>query len=328
MLKHYFFLLFCLIGCSWGILAQDKGQANIFMDSTTFLIGDQISMELVVNVPAGYTPTFPIVDELLEKEKLEIVDQKERELIKGKPNYTYKQAFILTAWEPGSYQIPALKFAYKNNGELIEFESASLMLTVIAPQVTGDSTYVADIKTILAESPNFMDQVYAFFTHPVVVALIILLLAFLAFYAFMQYKNRAKAIVPKTPEEIAIEQLDALTQSDLLTQHKYKEFHTSISFILRTYLNGRFTIKALERPTSAFAPQLKEHPLLRASLFEEFETVLEHADLIKYAKASPLDIANKKALSFCFELIESVQEKLSQSELETSNQATQKTVEK
>lgn len=317
MLKHYFFLLLCLIGCSSGILAQDKGQANIFMDSTSFLIGDQISMELVVNIPEGYTPTFPIIEELLEKEKLEIVEQQERELIKGKPNYTYKQSFILTAWEPGSYQIPALKFAYKNNGELVEFESSSLMLNVTAPQVTGDSTYVADIKTILAESPNFLDQLFAFFTHPVVVALLILLLAFLAFYAFMQYKNRAQAIVPKTPEEIALHQLETLKQSDLLTQQKYKEFHTSISFILRTYLNSRFKIKALERPTSEFIPKLKEHRLLKSSLSEEFETVLEHADLIKYAKASPLDIANTKALSFCFELINSVQEKLSLSELET-----------
>ncbi|CAA6804259.1 MAG: Unknown protein [uncultured Aureispira sp.] len=316
------------MSCSWGLLAQDKGYATILMDSTTFLIGDQISMELIVNVPAGYTPTFPIIDEILEKEKLEIVDQQERKLIKGKPNYTYKQKFILTAWEPDTYQIPALSFAYKNDGALVEFESASLMLHVIAPQVTGDSTYVADIKTILAESPNLLDQLYGFFTHPVAVALLILLLAFLAFYAFMQYKNRLKTIVPKTPEEVLLEQLEALKQSDLLGQHRYKEYHTSISFLLRTYLNGRFQIKALERPTAAFLPLLKEHDLLAPSLYEEFEMVLEHADLIKYAKASPLDLANKKALSFCFELVESVQEKLSSTRLETEGEEAQQTVEK
>lgn len=320
MLKHYFFLLFCLIGCSWGILAQDKGQANIFMDSTSFLIGDQVSMELVVNIPAGYTPTFPIVDELLENEKLEIVDQQERELIKGRPNYTYKQKFTLTAWEPGSYQIPALSFAYKNNGKLVEFESATLMLSVTAPQVTGDSTYVADIKTILAESPNFLDKLYAFFTHPVVITILALLLAFFAFFGFMLYKNRTNHVIAKTPEEIMLQQLEALKQSDLLGQHRYKEYHTSISFLLRTYLGGRFRIKALERPTSDFLPELKQHRLLNPFLYEEFETVLEHADLIKYAKASPLDIANKKALSFCFELIDSVQE--------TLTEEAQKTVEK
>lgn len=310
MLKHYFFLLLCLIGYSWGTFAQEQGQANIFMDSTSFLIGDQVLMELVVNIPAGYTPTFPIIDEILEAEKLEIIDQQERALIKGNPNYTYKQKFTLTAWEPGTYQIPPLKFAYKNNGALVEFESASLMLNVTAPQVTGDSTYVADIKNILAESPNFLDQLLAFFKHPVVVALLLLALAFLAFYAFMQYQNRAKVIVPKTPEELALEQLEHLEQSDLLAQQEYKEFHTNISFILRTYLDARFKIKALERPTSDFLPKIQQHRLLSPSLYDEFETVLEHADLIKYAKASPLDIANKKALSFCFELIKSVQEKL------------------
>lgn len=312
MLKHYFFLLLFLFSCSLGLVAQDKGQANIFMDSTSFLIGDQISMELIVNIPAGYNPTFPLVDEILEKEKLEIISQQEQELIKGNPNYTYKQKFTLTAWEPGSYQIPALKFAYKKNGALVEFESSSLMLNVIAPQVTGDSTYVADIKTILAESPNFLDQLYAFFKHPVVIALCILLLAFLAFYAFVQYKNRARAIVPKTPEEIALQQLESLQQSDLIAQKRYQEFHTRISFILRNYCNNRFDIKALERPVSEFLPKIKQHRLLKASLYEEFETVLRHANLIKFAKASPLDIANQKALSFGFELIESVQIKLAE----------------
>jgi hypothetical protein len=155
-----------------------------------------------------------------------------------------------------------------------------------------------------------------------------LLLAFLAFYAFVQYKNRAKEVVPQTAEEIALKQLEALTQSDLLTQQRYKEFHTSISFILRTYLNNRFDIRALERPTSSFMPSVKQHRLLEASLYEEFKTVLEHADLIKFAKASPLDIANKKALNFCFELIESVQAKLAPSLLETEKKEAQQTVEK
>lgn len=306
MLRHYLYLLL-IIGCSCGLLAQNNGQANIFMDNTSFLIGDQVSMQIVVNAPIGNTVTFPIIGDLFDKEKLEIVEEQERTLIKGDVNNTYQQRIILTAWEPGSYQIPEMVFSYKKKGALVEFKSSTLMLTVQSPQVTGDSTYVADIKTILAEEPNFLDHLFSFFTHPVVIAVLILLLAFLAFYVFMQYKNRAKEIIPKTPEEIALEQLTALKEEGHVERKQLKEFHTGISFILRTYVNGRFKVMALERPTSEFIPKIKGHHLLKKSLYEEFQTVLEHADLIKYAKASPLDIANKKALSFCFDLIASVQ---------------------
>ncbi|BDS14780.1 BatD family protein [Aureispira anguillae] len=317
MLKHYLYLL--LVIYSWGLCAQGNGQANIFMDSTSFLIGDQVSMQLVVNVPAGTPFSFPTINDLLDKEKLELIDQQKSTLIQGDVNDTYQQTILLTAWEPGSYQIPELVFSYPKNKTTVEIKSAPLMLTVLAPEVTGDSTYVADIKTILAEEANFLDHLYSFFTHPVVLALLMLALAFLAFYVFTQRQKRSKAIVPKTAEEIALEQLAALEANNFLEQNKTKEYHTSISLILRTYINGRFKIKALERPTSEFMPKIKGHYLLKKSLYDEFKTVLEHADLIKYAKASPLDIANKKALSLCFELIHSIQAILEEEAKQVSN---------
>lgn len=305
MLKHYIYLL--LVMASAGLWAQGKGQANIFIDSTSFLIGDQVSMQLVVNVPKGFKPTFPTIGALFEKEGLELIHQQEIEVVKGDVNDTYKQGLTLTAWEPGSVQVPSLTFSYKKNGALYEIQSAALMLTVTAPQVTGDSTYVADIKTILAEEANLFDRFYALLKHPVVVALLILALAFLGFLAYTELRKKQQLVQPPTAEEVALEQLKQLQEKDYLTQKRYRDFHTQISRILRTYLNNRFELQALEQPTSNFMPSLEGHHLLKGSLYEEFQIVLSHADLIKYAKASPLDVANKKALDFCYELLDSVQ---------------------
>jgi len=309
MLKHYLYILLAIF-YACGLLAQGNGQANIIVDSTTFLIGDPIQMQVIVNAPVGNTVTFPAISDLLNKEKLELIDQKETETIQGDVNNTFKKTIVFTAWEPGNYQIPKLVFSYTKGGNIIEIESASLMVTATAPTVTGDSTYIADIKTILAEERNFWDKVYAFFTHPVVLSLLILGLAFLAFYSFMQYKNRPKAKRKPTAEEIALKQLDALKAKNLLGDHQFQAFHTDISLILRTYINNRFKISALERPTSAFLPKLEQHKYMPSKLFEEGQTVLEHADLIKFAKASPLDIANTKALDYCYTLINSVTNQL------------------
>lgn len=318
MLKHYLYILLALL-YSWSLFAQGNGQANIFMDSTTFLIGDQVNMQIIVNAPVGNTVTFPPIGDLLTEEKLELIDQKETEVIKGDVNNTFKKTIILTAWEPGSYQIPAMNFTYPKNNEVVEIKSAAVMVTVTAPQVTGDSTYIADIKTILPEDANFLDWLYYFFTHPVVVAIVILLLAFLGFYAFMQYRKGSDKVIPKTPEEIALERLEALKTDDPLATTDFKAFHTQISFTLRAYINGRFKISALERPTSEIMPQIQPHPLMKADLFEELKTVLEHADLIKFAKASPLDIANKKALQLGFDFVHSVQEILLKKAEEQAN---------
>lgn len=278
MLRHSIYILLATM-YSWSLFAQ--GQANIFMDSTTFLIGDQVKMQVIVNIPLGNTLVYPVIADLLEEEKLELIDLSETEILPGDENNTFKKEVIMTAWEPGKYQIPEMTFSYKGQGTTVQIKSAPVMLTAISPQVTGDSTYVADIKTILAEQPNFLDQLYWFFTHPVTIAIIILLLAFLAFYAFMVYKNRAKQVAAQTPEELALQRLEDLKQDNPLARHDFQAFHTMISFILREYINGRFKTKALERPVSEFMPQLKGHRYMKVSLFEECKTVLEHADLIK-----------------------------------------------
>lgn len=295
---------------SSGLWAQTNGQANLFIDSTTFLIGDQVNMQIIVNVPIGNTITFPAIGDLLEKEKLELIDQKETALIKGDVNNTFKKVISMTAWEPGSYQVPEMTFSYKRNGEVVEIKSAALMLTAIIPQITGDSTFIAEIKTILAEEANFWDKLYRFITHPVVVAIFMLLIAFLAFYGFMKYKNRAKTIAPLNAEEVALARLEELKANNPLDNNDFKLFHTQISFILRGYTKHRFEVAALEQPVSEFIHKVEKHQLMKASLFEEFKIVLEHADLIKYSKASPLDIGNQKALDFSFLLVNSVTQKL------------------
>lgn len=309
MLKHYLYILVAIF-YAFCLQAQGNGQANIIVDSTTFSSGDAIKMQVIVNAPVGNTVTFPAIGDLLEKEELELMDQGETEMIKGDVNNTFKKTITFTAWEPKSYQIPSMTFSYKKGADIIKIESASLMVTVVAPTVTGDSTYIADIKTILAEERNFWDKLYAFFTHPVVISLLLLGIAFLAFYGFMYYKNRPKTKPKPSPEAIALQQLDALKAKNLLEKNQFQAFHTDISLILRTYVNNRFKISALERPTSSFLPQLEQHKYMSSKLFEEGQTVLEHADLIKFAKASPLDVANTKALDYCYTLINSVTNQL------------------
>ncbi len=310
MLKYYLYIILTTF-CSLELYAQGNGQANILVDSTTFLNADPINMQIIVNIPVGNTLTFPAIGNILEAEKLELLDIQETEIIKGDVNNTFKKIITFTAWEPGIYQIPEMTFSYKKNGQLIEVQSAALMLTVKGPPgVTGDSTYLAPNKTIFAEEPNFLDKLYYFFTHPVTVSILILLIAFLVFYGFITYKNRAKPAVPPTPEALARQQLEALKTDNPLANNDFQSYHTRISFILRTYFNGRFKISALEQPVSAFIPKLKEHKLMKTALFEECKIVLEHADLIKFAKASPLDIANKKAMDLSIQLLDAVQEKL------------------
>lgn len=295
LLRYFWYLLW--ICCPLATLGA-QAQVTILADSTSMLIGDPLGVRIVVNVPRGAQLVFPIIGEALDKEAIvELLEQGERVLTKGKVNDTYEQPLVLTAWEPGQRELPELVFSYKDKDSVYQLRSKPFVFTASAPQVTGDSTYVADIKTILVEKPNFWDHLGRILSHPIVAVLFFLLLAFGAFYALVLYKNKLRERRERqTPEQLALEQLEALEAQGYLTQSNFVAYHTGISLILRTYLRKRMKIDALEQPISYFLPQLQAHKFLQDTpLKEELAIVLQQADLIKYAKASPLPIANEKA---------------------------------
>lgn len=307
MLSRYFWYVWCMLGPLAQLGAQ--AQVTILADSTEMLIGDPLGVRIVVNVPHGSQVVFPIINEALAKEEVvELLEQGDRKITKGKVNDTYELPLVLTAWEPGQRELPALVFSYKYKEEVTKLTSKPFTFTAAAPQVTGDSTYVADIKNILAEEPNFWDYLYQVLTHPIVAVIFFLLLSFAAFYALVVYKNKLKnRPTRQSPEAWALEQLELLKAQNYLAQNNFIAYHTAISLILRTYFQRRLKIEALEQPSSYFLPLLSQHQYLKnKALQEELTTVIQQADLIKYAKASPLPIANEKAAQVIRDLVSRV----------------------
>ncbi len=294
-----------------------QGQVNLVVDSTHFLIGDPLEIQVVVNVDQGTHINFPAIAEILEKEGLEVLELSEKETLLGKNATTFKQKIQITAWEPKEYTIPSLVFTYVLQTDSIRLKSMPLILQATVPRVTGDSTYIADIETIIAEQPTWLDQLLSFLLQPVFIALLLLVFFALAIRWILQFKKRrAEKVVLLSPEEQALLELDKLKENNPLATNDFKAFHTQISFILRAYIGRRFEVKALESPLNDFLPLLQKHHFLTDnSLFEELETVLQHADLIKFAKASPLDIANTRALELSYKLVQSIQSKLKEEAL-------------
>lgn len=322
-------LLCFLSGCLFAATIAAQGNITVLADSTYLLIGDPVRCTVVVNVPKGATSvTAPIISDVIAEnnEVLELLEQGDRLEETNQNHDTYQYPLVLTAWEPGTQDLPPLTFSYVFQDSIYNLTSKAVTFSAIAPEVTGDSTYVVDIKPLLAERPNFWDRLKQFLTHPIVAIFLFLLVALGIVYVFFRYRNRPNNSPLITPEEWAQTRWVALRDSDFITKGDFIGFHTEISYILRGYLKRRFKIDALERPNSEFLPQLNPHPLLvQAPLREELTTVLQEADLIKYAKASPLPIANEKALNLIPELLKTVQERLEVLENNANLSSTTKT---
>ena len=97
---------------------------------------------------------------------------------------------------------------------------------------------------------------------------------------------RRSVVIPRFPREDAYEALARLEASDLLERGEIKEYHILASEIIRTYVEGQFSVYALEMTTGEVVEALRgvRVPEDDVRAFEEFAN---RCDLVKFAKLWP-----------------------------------------
>ena len=106
-------------------------------------------------------------------------------------------------------------------------------------------------------------------------------LAALAYAAWRWYRRVKTA--PKTPSEIALEQLEKALR--LMQPESGREFSIEVSEIIRTYIEARFRVKASHQTTEEFLHGLMEpSDALLARHQELLSDFLGHCDLAKFAR--------------------------------------------
>lgn len=126
---------------------------------------------------------------------------------------------------------------------------------------------------------------------PVAAALVWLIL-----YLRKKWKKAPKPPPPRPPWEVAFAELDALERRGLLQKQEYEEFLDVVSDTLRKYLGERYGFDGLESTTretlrklARLAPDFDEERAVR--------TILQRADLVKFARNLPTEEECKDALS-------------------------------
>ena len=111
-------------------------------------------------------------------------------------------------------------------------------------------------------------------------------------------RARSESRKPKiiiSPDVIALNELTTLKDKELWQSGKVKQYHSKISEILRTYLEDRFQILALELPTCDILQSLRNKGMQSEDL-DTLTTILQRADLAKYAKSQPTDSENDESM--------------------------------
>lgn len=269
---------------------------DIGLDSTTLLIGDQLGVSINLAIPAGSEVETINYGKWAEAGKVELLDIGELNTVSEGPPVLLHQRLLLTTFDSGYHYFPPLEVIYTRNGVRDTARSADLAMTVATIPVPREAT-IRDNKDIIEERINWLDLL-PFAVGAVLVVMLILFLWRLAGRAPARKKTPPPP--PKPAHLIALEQLDKLEAEAIWQKGEIKAFQSELTHILRAYLEGRFSMQALEATTAEIRQAMKEQGL---DVEGTIHAVLSTADMVKFAKAKPGDEVHPAALQTVREFV-------------------------
>ena len=309
-----FFILFNLFSF---LQLWSQSSASIKLENNTVLIGDQLKATLIVNYPKSSEINLPSFNLFWKGENIEILNTSDKIAEDGQEGQQIiKQNLSLVFWDTGTYVLPKLPLSINSSGMADSIFTEELIVKVNYPDgLTGDSSYMAPIKTILAESKNIWDYILDY--QYVILAILSIVVLIALAYLILKYRKsvqQKKSIL--SPESKAKKALEELIHLDLISKGKEALYHERISWIMREYLFDRFQLKTLESTTTEIQQILLSFDF-DENLKRELVEVLETADLVKFAKASPLPAAHQFALDLANRWIEHVLKRLEEEKKKT-----------
>lgn len=299
--------LIAMICVSFYANAQDvKVSANI--DSSSILIGQQTKLNLKVTfrVDNGKETkiTFPEIVDTIRKE-IEVVSQSKIDSVFDKNDIyslTLSQSYSITSFDSGYWAIPPLKFMVNGDTNGLFTEPLLLQVTSVAVDTT---LAIKDIKPPFTVDYGFLDWIK---DNMYVVYIVLITIAVVLLIVFLVKKfNKPKPVVvveaPKIPAHIiALEKLEEVKSKNLWQEGKLKLYYSSVTDVIREYVENRFKIQALEQTTEEIL-----YGFRNVAIDEESKSKLKQllllADLVKFAKENPLPHENEISLTNAFDFV-------------------------
>ena len=254
------------------------------LDANSIFIGEQTNFTIANEL--SNTSIWPTYQEFLV-EAVEIIQASKLDTTEN----IISQTFTITAWDSGSYYIPAIEFSENNKTE-------GLLLNV-QTVILEEGAELKDIKQPIEEPIGWSD-IWPWLLGIVLLALVIYLLTKYVFNT----KPKIKKVIPKViiPADVtALKELTELNKQKLWQSGKIKDYQSELSEIIRRYTENRFNFIALELATDEILKELKIR--LNAEQLANIRTLLQRADLAKFAKSKPNNSENEESMTLAKQFV-------------------------
>lgn len=262
-------------------IGQVYEEILIAVDSTEFKIGEQINIRFQVKRDSLSKIQFPEQPNFAPFEILEIFPL---DTIRSQTHYLFTKKYALIQFDSGNYWIPKQKILI--NGVNAISDSISIRINTVVVDTLKQPLF--DIKPLVK-----LERGYKELTKQIaVIFFILLVLAFLIFLGLRFQKKREEKRKKIPPFERALLELKALEEERPRLQEEYKSYYSKLTEVVRRYLEEEANITALESTSKELLKKLEllidaGKLDLSTEILLSLKQVLEHADLVKFARSAP-----------------------------------------
>ncbi len=296
--------LISIVLLSLGLMtfAASEFSAKSELDSVYLLMGKQTRLHVNVVGPLSETGGIVAIDSMWKD--VEIISMGEPKINDlGNNRKELRQDIIIQSFDSGMYPLPPV--IYLQEGETI-FTNRPVLKVI--PVAVDSMVTVHDYADVADVNRHFFDYFPDWVTD--YGAWILLTLAVIAISLFIYLKWLRKGQIPLIPAkkpvppyQLAIQRLEELRNEHLCERGEEKEYYTRLTDILRSYLDKRFGINAMEMTSTQIKNALRSNEATR--LPERYMTrILEIADFVKFAKVRPLPDDNEQAFRSAMQFVE------------------------
>ena len=264
-------------------VAQVSVEASI--DSLELLIGEQAHITLQVSLDSDKRLQLPVYPDTLVR-GVEVLDvaKPDTQYINDNKRMLIKEVYTITSFDSALYYLPPMEVKVEDD----IYKSNPLALKVMTmPVDTLHPEQFFGPKDVM--KPNFMwSDWYGIIACVVLwIPAVFLLLYFIKRFRDNQPIIRKVKVEPKLPPHMeAMQEIDRIRNEKVWQHGLQKEYYTQLTDTLRTYIERRVGFKALEMTTDQIIDRLES--VHDAEAMIELRSLLQTADLVKFAKFIPM----------------------------------------
>jgi len=292
-----FFITLFLAASTFVAVNAQIIQVNARFDSTAILIGDQIKLHIEMERQNDVRVEFPAWLDAIPR-NIEIIETYPVDsILTADGRVRMKQEILVTSFDSGRHVLPPIRFPFVADGITDTIATRAIFLDVYTMPL-DDSQNIADIKPIYKLPLGWAD-IWPWLLRIGLLLLVVALIAF-AIYAFIRRRNNKPIFSAPKPAEpphiIALRELDRLRGEKLWQINRTKDYYTRLSDVVRTYIEGRFGVTAMEMTSDEILAGLQNTGFEDNNLVDRLRKLFSLADLVKFAKAQPFPDENETSM--------------------------------